>query len=62
MSRIIETCFPDADVGPPHLPAPTYHFTTKHAALFGGANGYILSADACLMEIAAFVSAEKVSR
>jgi hypothetical protein len=36
-------------------PPPRYDFRTKHAALFGGADGYVCSRDAVLEDIAQFV-------
>jgi hypothetical protein len=62
MSTIIATCFPGAPVGLPRLQAPAYRLKTVNAALFGGADGFILSAQACLGEIAAFVAAERAAR
>ncbi len=61
MGRIIETFFSKAAVGPLRRPAPVYRVATAYAELFGGADGFILSADACLAEIAAFISAERVT-
>ena len=61
MTRIIETCFPDSAVGPRCLPAPAYCLSTTNAALFGGANGFILSAEACLAEIVAYLAAERAT-
>ncbi|HEY5127873.1 MAG TPA: hypothetical protein VIJ35_11385 [Bradyrhizobium sp.] len=59
MTRILEKCFPNVAVEPPRLPAPVCRLTT--AALLGGADGFILSADACLAEIAAYVATDEAA-
>lgn len=59
MSAIIEDCFPGVRVGQPKHPAPAYRVQTNHAALFGGRDGYIMSADSVLDGIARFVGRER---
>jgi hypothetical protein len=55
MPRIIAEFFPSACVGPPSLPAPRYRLRSRHAALFGGSNGYLMTADEMLSELATFL-------
>jgi hypothetical protein len=57
MHRIIDGFFPGAGVAPPTQPAPVYRLQTRYADLFGGAHGYIMSAEACYAEIGSFVDA-----
>lgn len=56
MADIIDRLFPGAPIAAAAEPAPHYRLTTKHAALFGGAGGFIADAPACLAAIAAFVA------
>jgi hypothetical protein len=62
MGRIIESYFPGAPVGPSRSGAATYRVETRHARLFGGANGFLMSADACLAEIGRYVAGERQAR
>ena len=56
MSQIIAAFFPGAQVGPEARPAPQYDLRTRHADLFGGRNGHILSAPYILGEMAGFIA------
>jgi hypothetical protein len=56
MSQIIAAFFPGARVGPETRPAPRYDLRTRHADLFGGRNGHILSAPCILGEMAGFIA------
>jgi nucleoside-diphosphate-sugar epimerase len=47
-ARIASRLFPAAVTGPASSPAPYSRIATKHAALFGGANGYIMRAEQIL--------------
>lgn len=46
--RIVEELFENAIVGPLVAPAPSYCVKTKYDQVFGGANGYIMGADAVI--------------
>jgi hypothetical protein len=61
MSRIVDTLFPGAAVGPARQPAPRYDLRTRHGALFGhaAADGYMMSADQVLGAMAGFVATER---
>ncbi len=59
MRRIIGRYFPTAAVAAETLPAPHYRLRTRHAELFGGADGYILSAEGCLDAIGAFLGSSE---
>lgn len=56
MARIIDGYFPSAPVGRPAGPAPRYRLKSRHAADFGGRDGYIMTADACYAAIGEFVA------
>lgn len=59
--RIIAAYFPAAAVGPLRETSPAYRMSTRHADLFGGSGGFILTEDACLDLIGAFVATEKAA-
>lgn len=59
MSDVIDAFFPTGEVGPPRTPAPRYDTRSRHAAVFGGENGYILNAETTLGELARFVASER---
>lgn len=57
---IIARFFPGARVGtPPAGGSPSYDFRTRHAAVFGGRDGHIQSADEVFRRMAAFFAAER---
>lgn len=58
-SRIVDSFFLAAGVGPECLPAPRYCMSTKHAAIFGRPRNFILSADECLAQIGEFVVTQR---
>jgi len=62
MERIIDSCFPDAVVGPAQTPAPAYCLRTKYAEIFGGHDGYIMDAEGCFEAIGIFVNSEREGR
>lgn len=52
--------FPDAKLAvPPPSGSPAYDYRTRHAAIFGGADGYIQDAEEVLRRLAAFFAAER---
>lgn len=55
---ILDRIFPNAQVSVPTEPAPRYHLRTTYAPLFGGENGYIMSAEACLQAMEHYVTGE----
>jgi hypothetical protein len=59
IKALLERTFPESVVGPEVHPSFHYDFHTRHAALLGGQEGYLLSAEQVQDEIAAFV---KVAR
>ena len=59
MSEIITAFFPAARTGRPTASAPRYALRTKHAALFGGADGFIMRKSEVLREMAGFVATEQ---
>lgn len=59
MRGIIGRFFPTAAVAAETQPAPHYQLKTCHAERFGGADGYIMSADSCLDAIGAFIAADE---
>ncbi len=59
MADVIDAFFPGAQVGPAKKPAPVYDLRTRHASLFGGRGGHILSAEEILGEMARFIAAER---
>lgn len=61
MRDIVGAFFPGVAVGAPAEPAPCYGLRTRHAALFGGEGGYMLSAESVLGEMARFVAASRRS-
>lgn len=52
---ILARLFPEAQTGPRQEPAPHYDVTTRYAQLFGGDGGYIMSSDASLAALEAYV-------
>ncbi|MCC6717878.1 MAG: hypothetical protein IT555_08340 [Acetobacteraceae bacterium] len=59
-SDIIARFFPAAQVAaPPASGSPSYDFRTRHAAVFGGSDGYIQTADEVFRRLAAFIAAER---
>lgn len=61
MNDIVDAFFPGVAAGAPAEPASHYALRTKHAALFGGEGGYMLSAESVLGEMARFVAASRRS-
>jgi hypothetical protein len=59
MAEIIDAFFPGAPVGARVNPAQKYCLQTKHAGMFGGRDGFILSAETVLGEMARFIIAER---
>lgn len=59
LSRIVDTFFPGAAVGPEKHPAPVYDLRTRHGRLFGGDDRHIMSADSVLDAMARFIAAER---
>jgi nucleoside-diphosphate-sugar epimerase len=55
-SAILERCFPGKLVGADAGAAVSYDLRTRHAGLFGGENGYVMSAAVVLEEIAAYIA------
>ena len=54
--------FPEARLAePPAAGSPSYDFRTRHAALFGGSNGYIHDAEEVMRRLAAFIAAERAA-
>ena len=53
--------FPDKRVGTAAGASTAYDLRTKHAALFGGRNGYVIGADAVLHALAAYVARERAT-
>jgi hypothetical protein len=60
-SDILARNFPDAHTAAPSEPAPHYDLRTRHAALFGGQNGYIASRQSVLEDIGSFVKAARTT-
>jgi hypothetical protein len=56
MHELIDACFPGAPVGPASLPAPSYNLRTQYAELFGGHDGFIMSADSVLAALKSYIS------
>lgn len=59
---ILDHLFPNAVVAAPAEPGPRYHLRTIHAAEFGGANGYVMSAEACLYAMEDYITGEQTKR
>lgn len=53
--RVLDELFAGATVGPTAQPAPRYDLRTRHAELFGGANGFVMSADEVMEALSRFV-------
>jgi hypothetical protein len=58
--RILDACFPSAQVGAPLEPAPSYRVRTRYAQTFGGHEGFIMPAQLCLEQIIDYVAAERL--
>lgn len=57
---IVARFFPNAVVGtPPPGGSPAYDFRTRHAAVFGGADGYIQDSAEVMRRLARFVAAQR---
>jgi hypothetical protein len=57
---IVARFFPGAKIAaPPRSGSPSYDFRTRHAAVFGGRDGYIHDADEVFRRLAAFIAAER---
>lgn len=57
---IVARFFPGAKLGvPPAGGSPSYDFRTRHAAVFGGQDGYVQDADEVFRRLAAFIAAER---
>lgn len=54
-SEVTGELFPRSTVGPAASPAPHYRLRTVHAAAFGGAEHYLMSAGAVMADLARFV-------
>ncbi|MGO8847898.1 MAG: NAD(P)-dependent oxidoreductase [Methylocella sp.] len=61
IAEIIAHFFPEARPGPPLSPAPHYRLRTCHAPLFGGSDGYIMSASEVMGAFARFLDEECAS-
>lgn len=60
---IVARFFSDAAIGAaPEAGSPAYDFRTRHAAVFGGANGYIYDAGEAMRRIGAYVAAIRTER
>lgn len=60
---IVERYFPGATVGrPPASGSACYDFRTRHAAVFGGSDGYIYDAREVMRRIGAWVTAARAER
>ena len=59
MSRIIDAMFSAAAVGPAVLPAPRYDMQTRYGRVFGGADRYIMDADAVFEALSRYVAAAR---
>ncbi len=55
MRGIIDRFFPAAPVAAESEPAPRYQLRSRYAELFGGSEGYVLSAEALLEAIGRFI-------
>ena len=55
-AEILERFFPDKAVATDPSPSAAYDFRTRHAAVFGGADGYIENRDAVLERLAHFIA------
>lgn len=62
MRTLLNRFFLHAAVGAPKEPAPRYHLRTRYAEQFGGANGFIMSSDACLHAIGEYIADEQSQR
>jgi hypothetical protein len=54
--EIVDTLFPNAPIAPPSQPAPAYNLNTKHAALFGGRDGYVMDAGQVMTALRTYVA------
>lgn len=54
--RLVERCFPGVSLAPKPATGARYDLRTRHAELFGGRGGYIMSRDAVLDELESFVA------
>ncbi len=52
---IIDRFFPGKEVGQEPAPEAHYDFRTRHAARYGGENGYIYSLDQVMQDLAGFI-------
>lgn len=59
MARIIAEHFPRAQAGAPVSPAPHYCLRTRHAPLFGGSDGYMMSADEVMGALRHYLDEER---
>ena len=59
MGAVRDAFFPGAVLGQPVEPAPTYNLRTRHAQAFGGSDGYVISAQSLLGEMARFVAEQR---
>lgn len=55
-SRIVQRVFPGKQVGAASGPAVSYDVRSRHADLFGGAHGHLLTRDQVLGQIGSFVA------
>jgi hypothetical protein len=60
---IVTRFFPGTIVGePPASGSPSYDFRTRHAAVFGGSDGYIYGADEAMRRIGDWVAAARAEK
>ena len=57
--KIVQQHFAGIPLGPERLPGPRYALKTRHAALFGGENGYIMNEEQEVQAIADFIADER---
>lgn len=55
-AEIVARCFPGAEVGSKAAAPADYDHRTRHAALYGGRNGYLYDADETWRRLAAFIA------
>lgn len=56
---IVDRYFPGAPVGAARTPAPAYDLRTRYADLFGGVDGYMMSANAVLGALDDYIAEER---
>lgn len=58
-SEIVESFFPNQQVGSATEPAPKYDLRSKYAGVYGGSDGYIMRRDSVLASIKSYVHPHK---